>query len=331
MAQILGCELRLDSHVGGAFETQAGARDEASRLRQTLEDVLLRLLRGEAKVWVPYLPPKTMSGVLGQAYSFGDGAAPGHFHPACELFIQLAGWTRFRFPDNELALKPGDLALLPPRCPHWERIGLGADDAAFENIVIYAEGGMLRCHFAREVSPGVPGIYYLESPRHPQAISVQEWFDEAAALAGAGFAIEPSPSLSEIQIRSLVATALAGVLKAIDDPRDEGNPEPPLVSRVRVMVQNQLGEQSLSVRRLADEAGCTADYLSNLFSVATGEHLTTYINRLRMERAQHLLRESDLAGKEVAWACGYSTQSYFIRAFRAHSGMTPKAWRQLNI
>ena len=48
---------------------------------------------------------------------------------------------------------------------------------------------------------------------------------------------------------------------------------------------------------------------------------------MRLERAAHLLRDSTLAGKEIAWACGFSSPSYFIRAFRAHYGQTPKSWR----
>ena len=125
-----------------------------------------------------------------------------------------------------------------------------------------------------------------------------------------------------------MTAALAGALRALDDQRSEAPPEPILVSRVRIMVQNQLGDVALSVGSLARQTGYSADYLSNCFSVATGEHLSAYINRLRLERAVHLLRESTLAGKEIAWACGYASPSYFIRAFRAHFGQTPKAWRQ---
>ena len=72
---------------------------------------------------------------------------------------------------------------------------------------------------------------------------------------------------------------------------------------------------------------CTPDYLSNVFSVATGEHLTAFINRQRIERAARLLRESALTSKEIAWACGFATQTYFIRTFRARMGITPKAWK----
>jgi AraC-like DNA-binding protein len=96
---------------------------------------------------------------------------------------------------------------------------------------------------------------------------------------------------------------------------------------VRVLVQNQLGDHTLSVRALAEQCGCTPDYLSHLFRQVSGEALVACINRLRMERAARLLADSTLAGKEVAWACGFASQSYFIRTFRAHVGLTPKAYR----
>ena len=52
-----------------------------------------------------------------------------------------------------------------------------------------------------------------------------------------------------------------------------------------------------------------------------------YINRLRLTRAAHLLRDTGMAAKEVAWACGFATPSYFSRCFRQHHGVTPKTWR----
>ena len=64
-----------------------------------------------------------------------------------------------------------------------------------------------------------------------------------------------------------------------------------------------------------------------MFRQTTGEHLIAFVNRQRIERAARLLAESEMAGKEIARACGFATQSYFIRTFRAHFGVTPKAWR----
>ncbi|HNB43014.1 MAG TPA: AraC family transcriptional regulator, partial [Burkholderiaceae bacterium] len=121
--------------------------------------------------------------------------------------------------------------------------------------------------------------------------------------------------------------AVAGVLRAIDEPAEAAALEPPLVARLRLLMRNQLGDPALSVGSLAEQLGCTPDYLSHLFHRSCGEHLVACINRLRLERATRLLTEGRLAGKEVAWACGYASQSYFIRSFRAQFGLTPKAWQ----
>jgi transcriptional regulator GlxA family with amidase domain len=99
------------------------------------------------------------------------------------------------------------------------------------------------------------------------------------------------------------------------------------VARLRVMVQNQLGDRHLGVRGLARQSGCTADHLSSVFSRSTGEHLAAYINRLRLARAAHLLRDTAMAAKEVAWACGYASPSYFSHCFRRQHGVSPQQWR----
>jgi AraC-like DNA-binding protein len=168
--------------------------------------------------------------------------------------------------------------------------------------------------------------------RHPaRAHQIHDWLIAASDLGSTGAADSHTTAnaLGFRQARGLLAAATAGVLEVLDAPNPDARAatEPPLVSRVRVFVQNQLGDHQLSVSRLAEQASCTPDYLSNVFSVATGEHLTAFINRQRIERAARLLRESTLTSKEIAWACGFATQTYFIRTFRTRMGVTPKAWK----
>ena len=302
----------------------------AARLRQHLADAVQRLATGSADVRHP--------GLQGDLLPRSSGHIPGHFHLAGELFIQLSGWTEFQFARDTLRLSTGEILLVPPRLLHHERVGADTDGRPFENLVIYAEDGAYRCHLAQEAASGIPGILFLDMGRHAQATLVEDWLAGAARAVEDGAATKPAPTDSSepesphpdwavIQSRALVVAALTGILSALDDPQQNPPAEPMPVSRLRVMVQNQLGDHTLSVRSLAEQTDYTADYLSNLFSTTTGEHLSAYINRLRLERAAHLLRESTLAGKEIAWACGFSSPSYFIRAFRAHYGQTPKSWR----
>ena len=257
------------------------------------------------------------------AASAPTGRGEGHFHLAPELFLQVAGWTDFRFPDGACRLRAGEALLVPPQLRHDETVG---DDGRartqrFRNLVLHSEGTQLRCHVALEREPGRPGIAHLEVRQHAQARPVHDWLSDAARLG-------PASARGEAQARALVAASLAGTLQALEEGDDAGAPaEPPLVARLRVLLQNQLGDPALSVQRLAQQSGCSADHLAQQFRAVTGEHLLSRINRMRIERAQHLLAETELAVKEIAWACGYASPGYFIRVFRQHCGSTPQAWR----
>lgn len=302
----------------GRFDAaRLSSPDQARHMRVYLDDFLRRIAAGT----LPLRLPCTV-----------DDAVPrvdGHFHLVPELFLQVAGSTRFRFPHAEVELAQGEALVVPPRLLHAEEVRGGKDGEPFCNVVIYAEAPSLNCHVAHEEAPGKPGILHLEVRHHAQAAHIHSWLADAARLARSanGATDAALPPWTEVQTRALVSAAVAGVLQALDDIPPEVRAEPPLVARARVMIQNQLGDHTLSVKRLAEQLGCTADYLSHLFGQTAGEHLVAYINRQRMERGARLLRETGMAGKEVAWACGFASQSYFIRSFRAHFGMTPKSWR----
>ena len=251
----------------------------------------------------------------------------GHFHLAPELFLQLSGWTDFRFPQGHCRVTPGQALLVPPQLRHDERVGVGAAGEPFCNLVLYAEAPTLTCHLAHERSSGRPGIRHLETCEHAQVGRLHDWLFDASRSPETP-ADPAAPAWGDVQARALVAATLAGVLHLLQDQGGQPGREPTLIARLRVLIQNQLGDHTLSVRRLAEQSGCTADYLSHLFREVSGETLIGCINRLRMERAARLLRETTLSGKEVAWACGFAAPSYFIRTFRSHHGVTPKAWRE---
>lgn len=283
-------------------------RADATALRQHLAEFVQRAMAGTLQIHQPHGAPVTRG--------------EGHFHLAPELFLQTSGWTDFHFPHGNLSLGPGEALLMPPQLLHHEQVR--ADGAQpFANLVVYAEAHALTCHLAQEIAAGRPGIRHLEMRQHPQARLVHDCLADVARL-GQG----EDAAWARTQIQALVAAATAGVLRALDTPDPQAAPESAWVSKVRVLVQNQLGDQDLSVRGLAQQCGCTADYLSHLFRQQTQEALVAYINRMRMARAAHLLAQSALAVKEVAWACGYANPSYFIHSFRAQHGQTPKAYRQ---
>ena len=306
---------------GSFYEGGFISADKALTMRSGLTGFIEGLLANASTVRLPSQPKEL------------ESRGEGHFHLAPEIFLQTGGTTRFIFPHEELDLLPGQVLIVPPRLLHAERVLVNRQNEVFSNVVVYADGTALTCHLAHELESGMPGVHHLEARHHTHAPRIHDWLTDAARL-GWEADTQSFSELSQrkekpkaIQLRALVATACAGVLRILDDAAFNATPEPALVSRARIWVQNRIGDHQLSVAWLAEQAGCTADYLSHLFSQATGEHLVAYINRQRMQRAASLLAETKLAGKEIAWVCGFSTPSYFIQMFRAHYGITPNKWR----
>ena len=70
-----------------------------------------------------------------------------------------------------------------------------------------------------------------------------------------------------------------------------------------------------------------AAYLSRLFHKETGEKLSDYILRLRMERAKRLLKDSEKTISEVAASTGYSNLQHFSSQFKKKIGISPTDFR----
>jgi AraC-like DNA-binding protein len=245
----------------------------------------------------------------------------GHFHLGVELFLQARGHTDFRFPQGQQRLSAMQALVMPPRLLHDERVASGVD-GPFSNAVIYADHQAVSCHLAFEESAGRPGIRHLEACRNLEAGRIQGWLADAARPPA-----QDTHGLWPAQQRALVLTVLTAVWRLLDAPQNSAAPEPALLAKLRVLIQNQLGDADLTVSQLAQQLGCTADYLSHLYSQTHGEHLRGHIQRQRLARAARLLGDSASPVKEVAWCCGFASASYFIRSFRQHFGLTPKDFR----
>jgi AraC-like DNA-binding protein len=281
----------------------------AQRLRADLGDFIHRAANGSLRLVSP--PPQTHWTMRGA----------GHLHLNAELFLQVQGYTEFRFPHGAVTLRAGEALVLPPKLLHDEWVG-GADGLPFSNIVVYADHQSMSCHSANEARPGRPGNLFLETFQHVEAPRIEAWLNDAAKPPA-----DDAHGLWPLQQRALVLTALSAVSRILDAPQRTASSEPALLGRLRVAVQNRLGEAELTVASLAEELGCTADYLSHLYSRSTGEHLWQVVLRQRLARAARLLAESDSAVKEIAWCSGFASASYFIRSFKQQFGMTPKAYR----
>ena len=85
--------------------------------------------------------------------------------------------------------------------------------------------------------------------------------------------------------------------------------------------------EPLSVPQLAALLFVTPRHFSTLFTREVGMPPAAYLRRLRLERAQTLLRDSDLPIAHIAQQTGFGTSEKLSHAFRAVYNDTPTAFR----
>ncbi len=95
---------------------------------------------------------------------------------------------------------------------------------------------------------------------------------------------------------------------------------------IRHIERNYRGSVSLS--RLSEELGMTKEHLSTLFCRETGHPFTYYCNAFRINRSLYYLHCSDYTIAKIARLVGFQSSSYFIKVFKALSGLSPEKYRE---
>lgn len=86
--------------------------------------------------------------------------------------------------------------------------------------------------------------------------------------------------------------------------------------------------EPLDLRTLAAVAGISKYHFQRLFAATYGRSPAAYLSERRIERAQDLLRATNLTVTEVCHAVGFSSLGSFSSRFRDLVGETPSAFQR---
>lgn len=101
------------------------------------------------------------------------------------------------------------------------------------------------------------------------------------------------------------------------------------LSQAYQYIGENLHRNDLSLLQVSAHVGLSGAYFSQLFKRETGEGLSAYITRSRVERAKELLVSTDLKIEDIALQVGFSTANYFSTVFKNTAGQTPAEYRRM--
>jgi AraC-like DNA-binding protein len=163
--------------------------------------------------------------------------------------------------------------------------------------------------------------------------------DKPVALAGLD-AGEPWPALvtppasertrtpAQLDLHTRPRLDVVGCLPARpDDAAARGGLAPGSLRRVREYIDGRLAD-NISLDVLAAVAELSRCHFARAFKQSVGTSPHAYVVQRRLERAEHLLAETDLSLCQVALDSGFSDQSHFSSCFRKNFGETPRSFRR---
>ncbi|MFD0677760.1 MULTISPECIES: response regulator [unclassified Paenibacillus] len=98
------------------------------------------------------------------------------------------------------------------------------------------------------------------------------------------------------------------------------------VRKIQQFVQKQLVED-VSLQAIADHMYMHPVHVSRVYKLETGENLSDYVLRLKMEMAASLLANGALKNYEIGLKLGYQNPNYFIKVFKKYYFVTPQEYR----
>lgn len=105
------------------------------------------------------------------------------------------------------------------------------------------------------------------------------------------------------------------------------NKENRIILTAKRYIRNHYAE-TMSLEQIAKEVCLSSTYFSKLFKQETGSGFLEYLQKVRIEKAQELLRESQMRVRDIAEAVGYRDFKFFNKIFFRETNVKPSEYRK---
>jgi AraC-like DNA-binding protein len=246
-----------------------------------------------------------------------------HSHPCLALHGCLQGPLTLASAAEEHTFDAGTFFLVAPNVRHHWRVP-GTHSAAHLSVLIDhrhpgnwpAATGIMEC--IAELQRLVKGMHRFSAGADPEL--------KQAFWQLADYLMAERPRKPLVGSGSLLA--LVGRMAEL---LSKQAPEVPAMQadaaeQIRRVLLARVTDR-LSLEEVAREACLSTTRAKQVFRAAFGCGIMAYFNQLKIWQAKRLLGASSLTVEQVSRRLGFSSASYFSRAFQRYTGESPKEFR----
>lgn len=222
----------------------------------------------------------------------------GIFHVKARSYAafsyRVSGTASFEINGKSMSAKAGDVLFVPADTPYKVEYSVG------ESIVVHFE----YCSYpeAENISLSNPSEIEARFERLMEAWNSRHSTNQAKSI-----------------IYDILERIANDQKRSIDDSS---------VSACVQYMEKHFCDPDLDIEAVCSVSFISASGLRRAFSKYFGISPGQYLIALRMNRALELLKENTHSVKEIAFACGFTDEKYFSRAFKKRYGVPPSHFRK---
>lgn len=211
----------------------------------------------------------------------------------------------------------GDITIVPAEIKHWQKI----EAEVTENLIVTIEPQTISYLAYEIVKP--ENLELMPTFAQSDPLIQHITLNLKANL--------DSPNYDKLYAESLFHLLLMHLVKNYASKRKvlqnycHGLP-PHKLKQAREYIKANI-DCPIKLSDIADLLDISQYYFCHLFKKSTGIAPYQYIIQQRVEKAKGLIRHNQMSLSEIAYECGFSSQSQMTHHFRKHIGITPKVYQ----
>lgn len=163
---------------------------------------------------------------------------------------------------------------------------------------------------------------------NPYQVKLAEQLDDFHHINGEGF-------IEKLQKDAIVMMLLANMIKDYQFKKQHTLPLASQLSIREIGIVRDLAEsitqhpeKEYSINMLMLQTGLSAAKLQEGFKLISSFTVTEFIRNARLDKAEELIRTTDLTISEIVYTIGFSSRSYFSKIFKQKYNCCPKYYQE---
>ena len=271
---------------------------------------------------VPSILDSTIRIFDGREENKNDLECDWHFHNEYELIYIRQGEKIFYTKGRSLNITEGDVVFVNRRVPHKTKTPAGYCGTLLQ----FNEGYSFESGCLTGLLPADKAVVVLKkgTEANLQIRSLFEKISDEYRKEEKGY---------ELYIKSYVSLLSACLYRfGITENKRDSNE---LKAVERVLPALRYISENYSKQITLEEVSCILSvdkaHFCRLFKKAMNVSFTDYLNFVRLNHAEELLRKTDMSVSEIAYEVGILSSSYFAEIFKKFNSITPTQYRKMSV